>query len=101
MSSDPFLFLQTWYEEHCDGDWEHQYGVEIGTLDNPGWRLRVDLVATELEGREQSRAITDTSETDWIQTWSDGFKFHAAASANNLAETIEAFRRFATGPAGP
>jgi hypothetical protein len=28
--------LQTWYTEECNGDWEHQFGVDIGTLDNPG-----------------------------------------------------------------
>jgi hypothetical protein len=29
--------LQQWYLAQCDGDWEHEWGVQIGTLDNPGW----------------------------------------------------------------
>jgi len=41
--------LQDWYQLHCDGDWEHSYGVIIDTLDNPGWKLSVDLTDTLLE----------------------------------------------------
>jgi hypothetical protein len=29
-------WLQGWYATQCDGDWEHEYGVSIETLDNPG-----------------------------------------------------------------
>jgi hypothetical protein len=39
--------LQTWYSSHCDGEWEHDFGVQIGTLHNPGWTLRIDLTGTE------------------------------------------------------
>ncbi|MCC7418876.1 MAG: immunity 53 family protein [Planctomycetaceae bacterium] len=45
------LRLEEWYAAQCDGNWEHQYGVHIGTLDNPGWLVRVDLVGTSLEGQ--------------------------------------------------
>ena len=41
--------LQDWYLFQCDGDWEHSYGVSVGTLDNPGWSLSVDLEGTGLE----------------------------------------------------
>ncbi len=48
--------LQKWYESQCNEDWEHQYGVTIGTLDNPGWTVTIDLVNTDLEGREFEEA---------------------------------------------
>lgn len=41
--------LQCWYEKQCDGEWEHQHGIVIETLDNPGWRVKIDLVGTELQ----------------------------------------------------
>jgi hypothetical protein len=41
--------LAAWYYRQCNGEWEHQYGVDIGTLDNPGWTLTVDLAETTLE----------------------------------------------------
>jgi hypothetical protein len=35
--------LQEWYVAQCDGNWEHSFGVTIGTLDNSGWQVRLDL----------------------------------------------------------
>lgn len=49
---DPLQALQAWYAQQCNGDWEHRWGVEITTLDNPGWRVQIDLVGTALEGRD-------------------------------------------------
>lgn len=54
-----------------DGEWEHSYGVEIGTLDNPGWRVKVDLEATELKSRRFQRHEVHRSEDDWCVTWVD------------------------------
>lgn len=94
MAHDLLEFLQIWYQAHCDGDWEHQFGVEIGTLDNPGWRLAIDLEETELAGRSLERQVVDRAEDDWWQAWSDGTRFHGAAGARNLADVLGAFRRF-------
>lgn len=41
--------LMAWYQAQCDGDWEHTYGIHIGTLDNPGWSVKIDLADTILE----------------------------------------------------
>lgn len=38
---DVFQWLQEWYIQNCDGDWEHCYGIKIGTLDNPGWSIDI------------------------------------------------------------
>jgi hypothetical protein len=29
-------FIVAWFARHCDGDWEHDLGIRIATLDNPG-----------------------------------------------------------------
>ena len=42
--------LEAWYMRQCNDDWEHQYGVKIDTLDNPGWSVTVDLIDTNLDG---------------------------------------------------
>ncbi|OAX48412.1 hypothetical protein gpAD87_09590 [Paenibacillus sp. AD87] len=39
-------WLQNWYLENCNGDWEHSYGVKIDTVDNPGWSVEIDLTDT-------------------------------------------------------
>ncbi|MDZ4687168.1 MAG: immunity 53 family protein [Planctomycetaceae bacterium] len=43
--------LQKWYATQCDGEWEHQSGIQIQTLDNPGWMITINLVGTELHAR--------------------------------------------------
>jgi hypothetical protein len=36
IGEDLLEWLMRWYAAHCDGEWEHTYGVVIDTLDNPG-----------------------------------------------------------------
>jgi hypothetical protein len=49
LSMDELKKLQRWYRDQCNGDWEHQRGVKIETLDNPGWLVKVDLLGTQLQ----------------------------------------------------
>ena len=35
--------LEQWYLRQCDGEWEHGFGVEISTIDKPGWSANIDL----------------------------------------------------------
>lgn len=41
--------LIEWYLLQCNGDWEHQHGFKITSLDNPALRLTVDLKGTDLQ----------------------------------------------------
>ncbi|BFV59917.1 hypothetical protein KCMC57_up50210 [Kitasatospora sp. CMC57] len=59
MPLDPLGFLTAWYTAQCDGDWEHEYGIRIETLDNPGWSVEVDLEGTGLDGVLPDRIETD------------------------------------------
>lgn len=58
--------LQRWYESQCDGDWEHEWGIKVDTLDNPGWSIRVDLADTGLDVRTFEPLEIHRSENDWI-----------------------------------
>ena len=97
---DLLTWLQGWYERHCDGDWEHSWGVTIGTLDNPWWRVEINLVETELAGRAFRRVERDRSATDWIRCWVEDERFHAAGGARNLGDVLAVFRAWAEGAAG-
>ena len=81
----------------CDGDWEHTSGIEIGTLDNPGWQVRVDLSGTNLEGREFNRVNVERSDSDWIRAWVEGDSWHAACGPLNLDGAIAAFITWSIG----
>ncbi len=43
--------LHSWYANQCDGDWEHEFGVRIDTLDNPGWIVSIDVKGTSVEAK--------------------------------------------------
>ena len=36
-------WLQDWTKTQIDGDWEHELGISISMLDNPGWILSADV----------------------------------------------------------
>jgi len=91
-----FAWLQEWYAKHCDGDWEHEYGVRIDTLDNPGWTIDVDLVDTELETREFIALKIERSTNDWIRCRVEDKSFKGWGGPSNLDELIQVFRRWAS-----
>lgn len=80
--------LQAWFLAHCDGDWEHNNGVSITTLDNPGWSIEIDLIHPELEARSFARHEDHRDADDWIVCWKDELGFRAACGPPGLAETI-------------
>jgi hypothetical protein len=88
-------FLEQWYAAQCDGDWEHEFGVRVDTLDNPGWSLSIELVGTVPEGVTAARRVVERTKSDWLTTWSNGRKFEARCGPLNLAEAIRAFAGFA------
>ncbi len=83
--------LERWYRSQCDGDWEHSEGVEITTLDNPGWSIRISLVDTDLQSRPFEAIKIDRGEDDWLQVWIEDDVWNAAAGPLNLTEALDTF----------
>lgn len=87
-----FQWLQNWYQSQCNGDWEHQYGVSINTLDNPGWSLKVDIYNTDLEGLEIDYQVIEKDENDWYGYKADKYKFEAFGDPSKLEILILKFK---------
>ncbi|HSQ31341.1 MAG TPA: immunity 53 family protein [Gemmatimonadaceae bacterium] len=83
--------LQRWYLSQCDGDWEHTYGVSIGTLDNPGWHVEIDLAETGLENRIFPAAADLASEQDWIDCKVVEAQFRGAGGPAMLGRILRMF----------
>lgn len=96
MTDPSFAFLQDWFAQHCDGDWEHDLGVSIATLDNPGWLLRVRIEDTEIEGIEAPWTSSEESEHEWLTWRSTGLAFEAYGGSRDLLRLVAAFQAFAT-----
>lgn len=90
-------WLESWYENHCDDEWEHTHSLKIESIDTPGWRLTVPLLETELEGKTLTEIIIDRDDQDWVRCWiKDGY-FEGAGGLRNLEEMIQIFKDWAEG----
>ncbi len=58
--------LQNWYWSQCDGDWEHQEGVHIETLDNPGWKVSISIRGTNMQAITMPPFEQDVDENNWV-----------------------------------
>ncbi len=89
--------LQAWFSAQCDGDWEHQQGIRIESLDNPGWRLSIDLVDTELEERSFETVEENyDDESNWMRCWLSKSKFEVACGPARLSDALRVFLDWAT-----
>jgi hypothetical protein len=95
-----FTDLIEWYERHCNDDWEHQYGVKLDTLDNPGWMLTVDLIHTDLQGRTMPELREGIGQTDapasprWIHCSVRDNQFRGACDPSQVARLFHVFHQF-------
>lgn len=95
MNNDDFMWLQNWYFNQCDGDWEHEFGIRIDTLDNPGWSIIINLEGTSLESKEFTIIkIQEKDENDWLVCRVLNHKFDAACGPTNLSKVLGIFRQW-------
>ncbi len=94
-TNDHLTWLLEWYDSQCDGDWEHGNGIRMGTLDNPGWYLRVSIKGTECKKKEFKDMIVERSENDWIHCFIEDKVFKGASGPFNLPEIFQIFRAWA------
>jgi hypothetical protein len=84
--------LADWYASRCDGDWEHEFGFRISTIDNPGVSVDIDLRGTflELVSFEEKKDRYD-SETEWMICRRTEGKFEGRGSPCRLNDIVEVF----------
>ena len=91
-SDQTLVRLQNWYRSVCNGDWEHTYGVFIDNIDNPGWRLQIDLTGTYLDGVAfDAIEIHRENVENWLVCKVEQGKFIAYCGPGNLVETLATF----------
>ena len=83
--------LQLWYSKQCDGQWEHQYGVSIDTLDNPGWTVVIDLAGTNLQSMLMEPIVEERDEDEWLQCKIENGKFVGVGGPLKLDAILQVF----------
>lgn len=95
--------LIEWYNRQCDGYWENRHGINLATLDNPGWILKVDLIDTDLQGRTMPELREglylesdhpDPDSPTWIHCSIRENQFVAASDPSQLARLFALFEAF-------
>lgn len=94
MTDDNLLWLIRWYNGQCDDDWEHGNGIKIGTIDNPGWYLKVSLDETELQDKRFQKIKIDRTEHDWVSCFIENGMFNGFGGPSNLPEILRIFRNW-------
>lgn len=87
--------IMNWYASQCNGDWEHNFGVKIDTLDNPGWAIEIDLNETNLANRVFDEVDIQRTDDDWIYCIVVDEKLKGAGGVGNLEELLSIFLRWA------
>lgn len=94
MKDDNLNWILNWFYKHCDGEWEHTNGIQIGTLDNPGWYLTISIKDTEYEKKEFEDVIVERSKDDWFHCFVREGKFEGPCGPFNLTEVLQIFRNW-------
>ena len=87
--------LCAWYERQCVDDWHEDHGIKIGTLDNPGWSIFINLDGTALKDKAFQELRIERSDRDWIVARRKGEIFEAFGGPTNLSEMMETFLSWA------
>jgi hypothetical protein len=88
-------WIQKWYSAQCDGEWEHDLGVAIGTLDNPGWSVKIDLKGTNLDGTAFEELSRLGSGRAFLSCKVTENRFEGAGGPHMLGEILATFVRWA------
>jgi hypothetical protein len=87
-------WLEEYFRECCNGDWEHTYQIRIETLDNPGWLVDIDLEDTTLEDVNFEEVKINRDEGDWLICRIEGNIFKGRGGTKNLKEILSVFREW-------
>jgi hypothetical protein len=88
------FWLQKWYYSQCDGDWEHEFGITIKTVDNPGWYLTINLKGTECEGVDFQSIQENRNEESWYFCLVRDYDFIASCGPCDLNAVLQIFRNW-------
>ncbi len=85
-------WLDNWYSLQCDENWEHEFGIDICTLDNPGWSIVIHITNTGLEDKTFKPVKIENDDNDWIHCSIEDLVFKGACGPLKLNELIQIFR---------
>lgn len=89
---DILTWITNWFTSNCDGDWEHDHQIQIYTLDNPGWKVIIDLSGTPVESLNIEPSLIENSAADWYVYSIKNSTFDATGDPQKLQFLLEQFK---------
>lgn len=86
-------WIQNWFKDNCDGDWEKDEVIQITTLDAPGWEVEIDISKTSIANLEIKWILNEINRQDWYGVKVEHQKFFAAGDANKLIFLLDLFKQ--------
>lgn len=87
-------WIQNWYNSNCNGDWEHMYGVKIDTLDNPGWKIEINIIDTSVEEKYFESIKNYIDDENWINCMVIDGVFTGWGDPFRLEEILKIFKNW-------
>ncbi len=85
-------WIQNWFKDNCDGDWEHGEVIQITTLDNPGWEIEIDISNTSIANTNINWILNENGKQDWYGVKIENQKFSAAGDSGKLKFLLGLFK---------
>lgn len=89
---DPIAFLQEWYFQHCDGDWEHTYGIKLTIAREINWILEIDLCRSILEEFDFNEIKEVRSQHNHVHCFVEDLIFKGVGGPENAEEMLDIFQ---------
>jgi Immunity protein 53 len=85
------LKLSDWYKSQCNGVWEHESGISISTLDNPGWQITIDLTGTDCNPSSRDWLPLELNDGKWVHTRIEDGRFYGFCDPSSLEFVLSRF----------
>lgn len=83
--------LQNWYHAQCRDGWHTAKGIDIRSVDKPGWEVEIDLLGTTVEDKLFTPRKQMAGDTDWVHCWVDENIFYGSGDPGKLATIFDVF----------
>jgi len=87
-------WLGGWYQQQCNGEWEHRQGVRLEPLEKSGWQLTIDLTGTSAVNARPQQLRLESHSGDWLDCSIAGQCFEGSGDPRKLEQIIGVFRRW-------
>ena len=87
-------WLQNWCLNYLTNNVANTPSIKIGTLDNPGWAVDIQLTDTPFEKRKFAPIKIDDEEHDWVHCKIENSIFYGRGGPCNLENILETFKNW-------